>query len=112
MLASSPFFQRSKKNFKFRGFDPSPQLKKITESFYQMIENRSPSDSKTKAVITKQDGFFEAKLCISSASSCSFQIVSQDKSELRSINKLQEQFLRRILAWSQNKTPENYNFTK
>ena len=112
MLAGSPLFHRSENNFKFRGFNPSPQLKKITESFYQMIENRSPSDSKTEAVITKRDGFYEAKLCICSASSCSFQIESQDKNELRSINDLQEKFLRRILAWSQNKKPENYSFKK
>lgn len=103
---------KAKKNFKFRGFAPSPQLEKTTESFYKLIESRSPSDSKKQAVLTKRAGFYEARLKVSSASSCSFEIISRKKDQINSINSLQKKFLDKILLWSQSKNPESYRFQK
>ena len=106
-------YKTNKKNFKFNGFNPSPQLEKTTESFYKLIESRSPSDSKKQAVLTKKGaGFYEARLKVSSASSCSFEIVSTGTNDFNSIDSLQKKFLSKILVWNQNKNPENYSFKK
>ena len=110
MVRSS--YSKMRKNFKFHGFNPSPQLQKTTESFYKLIENRAPSDSKKQAILTKKAGFYEAKLKVSSASSCSFEIFSQEKDDFNSISSLQKQFLDKILTWNQNKKPQDYNFEK
>ena len=105
-------YKANRKNFKFHGFNPSPQLEKTTESFYKLIESRSPSDSKKQAVLTKKRSGYEARLKVSSASSCSFEIVSTEENDIKSIDSLQKKFLSKILVWSQNKNPENYSFKK
>ena len=97
-------------NFKFHGFKPSLQLEKTTEDLFKLIESRSPSDSKKHAVLTKKRKGFEARLRVSSASSCSFEIVSQDRDELNSIENLQKKFLDKILVWNKNKKPQDYKF--
>ena len=114
MLPANQLLNHSevRKNFKFHGFNPSPKLEKTTETLYKLIESRSPSDSKKQAVLIKKKSGYEARLKVSSASSCSFEIVSKEKDELNSIDSLQKKFLDKILVWSKNKNPENYSFNK
>ena len=102
----------NKKNFKFQGFVPSSKLKKISQNFYNLVENRSPSDSKKQAVLIKKGSLYEARLKIISASSCSFEISSKEDNSLRTINALQEKFLNKILNWNKNRNPQNYYFNQ
>ena len=92
-----------KNNFQFKGFVPDKKIKEKSEFFYNLIEKRSPSDSKKLAVLQKKGSFYTARVKVSSASSCSFDISCKDNNVSSSINSLQKQFLNKILKWNQTR---------
>ncbi|MBC6415340.1 MAG: hypothetical protein GDA46_03000 [Bdellovibrionales bacterium] len=91
------------KSFKFHGFIPCDELKKTSQKLYDLIESRSPSDSKNQFVLIKKGNTYEAYLKVTSASSCCFEIYSKKRKALNSIHSIQEKFLNKILDWNQNR---------
>ena len=92
-----------KNNFQFKGFIPTKKTIEKSKFFYNLVEKRSPSDSKKLAVLQKKGNLYMARLKLSSASNCSFDISSKDNNASGSINSLQKQFLNKILKWNQNR---------
>ncbi|MCZ0932478.1 MAG: hypothetical protein OXJ52_04925 [Oligoflexia bacterium] len=80
--------------------------------FYNLIERRAPSDSKKLAVLKKTGGSYTARLKLSSASSCSFDISCKDNNATDSINSLQKQFFDKILKWNQTRQPKDVSLNK
>ena len=80
--------------------------------FYSLIEKRSPSDSKKLAVLQKKGSFYIARLKVSSASSCSFDISCKDNNATSSIDSLQEQFFNKILKWNQARKSKKISLNK
>lgn len=93
---------KMKNNFQFHGFVPDKNVKKESQFVYNLIESRAPSDSKKVASLTKKGNFYEARLRISSAGDCSFEIVSKKDSISASMESLQKKFFDKIVNW--NKT--------
>ena len=98
-----------KNNFQFRGFTPDKAIKRQSHFFYNLIESRAPSDSRKTASLTKKGKFYEARLKISSAGACSFEIYSKKDKITDSMDCLQKQFLDKIISW--NKTRKQKHFT-
>ena len=90
-------------NFQFKGFVPNRKVREKGEVFYSLIERRSPSDSKKLAVLRKTGSLYEARLKLSSASSCSFDISCKDSNASDSISSLQREFFDQILRWNQTR---------
>ena len=97
-----------KDNFQFKGFKPNKEIKQRTRFFYNLIESRSPSDSKKIASLTKKGELYEARLKISSASHCSFEISSKTNKVSDSVKSLEKKFLDKIINW--NKTRNQIHF--
>lgn len=97
-----------KQNFQFKGFTPNTKVKQQTQFVYDFIESRAPSDSKKVASLTKKGELYEARLKISSASSCSFEISSKEHRLSDSMKSLQQKFLDKIVNW--NKTRNQTHF--
>ena len=95
--------QANIKNFQFKGFKPNKKSKKQIQFFYDFIERRSPSDSKKEAIFTKKGELYEARLKISSASLCSFEISSKKNKLSDSMKSLEKQFLDKIINWNKNR---------
>ena len=94
-------------NFQFKGFKPDKTVKNKVRFVYSFIESHAPSDSKKTASLTKQktkDGaFYEARLKLSSAGVCSFEICSKKNKITDSIDSLQQQFLDKIISWNKSR---------
>ena len=103
---------RKKKNFEFQGFKPNSALKEKSQIFYKMIQRRSPSDSKKQAILTKKGNSYEARLKVTSASSCSFEIYSKNNNVLDSIQSLEKKFFNKIIAWNKNRKNNFFSFQK
>lgn len=101
-----------KNNFKFEGFTPDSKVKRQSRVFYSLIEKRSPSDSKKVASLTKKGNYYEARLKISSAGACSFEICSKKSKISDSMESLQKQFFDKIVDWNKNRTPRKIYFKK
>ena len=101
-----------KNNFQFKGFVPNKKIKEKGEVFYNLIERRSPSDSKKLAVLQKTGAFYTARLKVSSASDCSFDIISKDNNAGDSINSLQKKFFSKILKWNQARQSKDISLKK
>ncbi len=100
------------KNFQFHGFIPNKNVKKRSQFFYSLIESRSPSDSKKMASLTKKGNFYEARLKISSAGDCSFEISSKKNTISDSIECLQRQFFDKIINWNKTRATESFLLKK
>lgn len=101
-----------KNNFQFKGFTPNPNVKKQSRVFYNLIESRSPSDSRKTASLTKKGNFYEARLKISSAGDCSFEIFSKKNKLSDSMESLRRQFFDKIVTWNQNRDQKSLCFKK
>ena len=101
-----------KSNFQFKGFVPNKKIREKSEVFYNLVERRSPSDSKKLAVLKKAGDFYVARLKVSSASSCSFDISCKENNVSNSISSLQKQFFDKILKWNQTRQPRNIPLKK
>ena len=101
-----------KNNFQFKGFIPNKKIREKSEIFYDLIERRSPSDSKKIAVLKKSGDYYTARLKISSAGACSFDIFCKDSNASDSINSLQEKFFNKILKWNQTRQAKNIPLNK
>ena len=97
-----------KKNFQFKGFTPNKAVKKQSQFFYNLIEKRSPSDSRKTASLTKKGDLYEARLKVASAGDCSFEIFSTKNKISDSMESLQKKFFDKIVTW--NKTRDQKNF--
>lgn len=93
-----------KNNFQFNGFIPNKIARRKGQFFYSLIESRSPSDSKKTASLTKKGELYEARLKISSAGTCSFEICSTKHTVSDSIECLQRQFLNKIVNWNKTRS--------
>lgn len=98
-----------KSNFQFNGFIPDKKVKKQSQFFYSLVERRAPSDSKKVASLTKKGGLYEARLKISSAGACSFEIVSKKGKISDSIECLQKQFFDKIVDWNKTRSKTIYS---
>ena len=96
------------RNFQFKGFTPNKTVKKQSQFFYSLIEKRSPSDSKKTASLTKKGDLYEARLKVSSAGGCSFEIFSIKNKISESMESLQKKFFDKIVTW--NKTRDQKDF--
>ena len=101
-----------KNNFQFKGFTPNINVKNQGQFFYSLIERRSPSDSKKLASLTKKGKFYEARLKISSAGTCSFEIVSKKNKISDSMECLQKQFFDKIVSWNKARNQKHTSFLK
>ncbi len=90
-------------NFQFNGFVPNQSIKRQSRFFYNLIEKRAPSDSKKTASLTKRGKLYEARLRISSAGACSFEIFSRENSISGSMNSLRKQFFDKIIRWNKQR---------
>ena len=93
-----------KNNFQFRGFTPNKAIRQQTQFFYNLVESRAPSDSKKTASLTKRGKLYEARLRVSSAGTCSFEISSRKDRILDSMECLQKQFLDKIINWNKTRS--------
>ena len=98
----------TKQSFQFKGFKPNGRVKQQTQFVYDFIESRAPSDSRKTASLTKKGDLYEARLKISSASSCSFEIYSKEQRPSDSMKSLKKKFLDKIVNW--NKTRSSAHF--
>ena len=91
-------------NFQFKGFKPDKTVKNKVRFVYSFIESHAPSDSRKTASLTKQKtkngAFYEARLKLSSAGVCSFEICSKRDKITDSIEALQQKFLDKIISWN------------
>ena len=101
-----------KNNFQFKGFTPNTRVKKQGRVFYNLIESRSPSDSRKIASLTKKGNVYEARLKVSSAGTCSFEISSRKNNISDSIECLRKQFFDKIITWNQTRDQKNFRFKK
>ena len=101
-----------KQNFQFNGFTPNKNVKKQSQFFYSLIESRAPSDSKKTASLTKKGNFYEARLKISSAGDCSFEISSKKHNISDSIECLQKKFFDKIITWNKTRDQKSFIFKK
>lgn len=101
-----------KNNFQFNGFIPKPKTKKQSRVFYNLIESRSPSDSRKTASLTKKGNLYEARLKISSAGECSFEISSQKNTITDSIESLRRQFFDKIVTWNKTRDQQSFRLKK
>lgn len=101
-----------KNNFQFKGFTPNISIKKKSQVFYDLIESRSPSDSKKVAVLSKKGNLYEARLRVLSAGVCSFEISSKRDKISDSISSLQKQFLNKIVSWNKTRDPKHFPLKK
>ena len=101
-----------KNNFQFKGFVPNKRIREKSENFYDLIERRSPSDSKKTAVLKKTGDCYTASLKISSAGACSFDIFSKDNNASDSISSLKKKFFNKILKWNQTRQAKNIPLNK
>lgn len=101
-----------KNNFQFNGFTPNTSVKKQSRVFYSLIESRSPSDSKKMASLTKKGKLYEARLKISSAGACSFEISSKKNKVSDSIECLRKQFFDKIITWNKTRDQESFRLKK
>ena len=101
-----------KNNFQFKGFVPSKKVREKSENFYDLIERRSPSDSKKTAVLKKTGDHYTASLKISSAGACSFDIFSKDNSASDSISSLQKKFFNKIIKWNQTRQAKSISLNR
>ena len=99
-------------NFQFEGFTPNRKIKEESKVFYSLIERRSPSDSKKLAVLKKKGASYTARLKVSSAGACSFDISCRGHNAGDSINSLQKQFLNKILKWNQTRQAKKFPLEK
>lgn len=97
------FYSVFKNKFQIKGFIPDKKIKKQTQCFYDLIEKRSPSDSRKTASLTKKAGLYEARLKISSASQFSFEISSKEQKASDSMKILHQKFLDKILDWNKKR---------
>lgn len=98
-------------NFQFKGFIPNKAIKKQSQFFYSLIESRSPSDSKKTASLTKKGNLYEARLKISSATACSFEISSKKDKISDTMKCLQRQFFDKIINWNKTRS-QKYSLLK
>ena len=101
-----------KANFQFKGFIPNNSVKKQSQVFYSLVESRSPSDSRKLASLTKKGKVYEARLRVSSAGACSFEISSKKNKISDSIESLQRQFFDKIGAWNKTRSPKQFILKK
>ena len=101
---------KSRKNFEFQGFKPNDTLIQKSQTFYKVIQSRAPSDSKKQATLAKKGNFYEARLKVTSASSCSFEIYSKNDNVLESIQSLEKKFFNKILAWNKKRKDNFFSF--
>lgn len=101
-----------KQSFQFNGFTPNKKIKEQTQFFYNLIESRAPSDSKKIASLTKTGEIYEARLKISSASRCSFEISSKNPKASDSMKSLQKQFLDKIVNWNKTRNEKYFFITE
>ncbi len=94
-------------NFQFNGFIPNNSVKEQSQFFYSLIESRAPSDSKKTASLTKKGKLYEARLKVSSAGTCSFEIYSKKDRISDSIESLQQQFLDKIITWNKTRSQQH-----
>ena len=92
-----------KNNFQFKGFIPTKKTIEKSKFFYNLVKNDRPATLKNWRYYKKKGIFIWARLKLSSASNCSFDISSKDNNASGSINSLQKQFLNKILKWNQNR---------
>ena len=97
-----------KQNFQFNGFTPNKKVKQQTQFVYDFIEKHAPSDSKKTASLTKKGNTYEARLKISSASDCSFEICSKEHKPTDSMKSLQKKFLDKIVNWNKTRTQAHF----
>ena len=99
-------------NFEFKGFIPNQQIKNKSESFYNQIEKLSPSDSKKVAILKKTKEGYTARLKVSSASACSFDISCKQSNANRSMLSLQKEFFDQIRKWNKKRLDTDILFKK
>ena len=95
--------------FQFKGFTPNDKIKKQSQFVYNLIESRAPSDSKKIASLTKKGKVYEARLRVSSATTCSFEIFSKKDKVSDSMESLQKQFLDKIVNWNKTRSQKHSN---
>lgn len=95
-------------NFEFKGFVPQLSLEQKGKHIYNIVENRSPSESAKVASITKMKEGYEAELKITS-NSCRLKIKATENDCETALDQIYEQFLSEILNWDKARNSEHTN---
>ena len=99
------FTMERQDNFEFKGFSPKVDLRQKAKEIYNLVENRSPSESTKVASITKINKGYEIQLKITSGS-CAFNITTRKQNCSDAMDQLYEKFLDKILVWKKERSYE------
>lgn len=89
-------------NFEFNGFEPNLELRRHCQEIYNLVEDRSPSESTKQVSITKVTWGYKANLKVTSAS-CIFEVSVREREPSHLVNELYKKFSEEIINWNRNR---------
>ncbi|MCY4513510.1 MAG: hypothetical protein OXB86_07465 [Bdellovibrionales bacterium] len=89
-------------NFEFNGFEPNIELRRQCQEIYNLVEDRSPSESTKQVSITKVSWGYKANLKVTSAS-CIFEVSVREREPSHLVNELYKRFSEEIINWNRNR---------